>query len=90
MRIKRLNAWTQPEVGEPLGNYVMRSLLQLRQLKKDLKDKLANNLKSGNISGKGYWRTFKFSHRQGKQTVPIPPLNHNGKQINDPAEKANV
>ena len=30
-----------------------------------------------------------ISHRHGK-TAPIPPLKHNGEQINDPTEKANV
>ena len=31
-----------------------------------------------------------IAHRQDKKTAPIPPLNHNGEQINDPTEKANV
>ena len=57
------------------------SLLQLRHQKNDLKNTLVNNLKSGNLSGKDWWRAFKS---------PIPPLNHNGEQINDPTEKANV
>ena len=61
------------------------SLLQLRQLKITLKI----NLKSGNISCRDWWRTFKSLIGKTK-TAPIPPLNHNGEQINDPTEKANV
>lgn len=56
---------------------------------KNLKEKLANKLKSENISSKDRWKTFKFFIGKDKSD-PIPPLNHNGKQVNDPTEKANV
>ena len=61
----------------------------IKSAKQDLKDKLANKLKSDNISSKDWWKTFKCLIGKDK-TDPIPPLNHNGKQINDPTEKANA
>ena len=52
----------------------------IKSAKQDLKD---------NISSKDWWKTFKCLIEKDK-TDPIPPLNHNGKQINDPTEKANA
>ena len=61
----------------------------IKSANQDLKDKSANKLKSDNISSKDWWKTFKCLIGKDK-TDPIPPLNHNGKQINDPTEKANA
>ena len=85
-RAKRLNTAENWRTFRKLRNDV---IFAIRESKRDLKNRLAEKLKSVNISGKDWWRTFKSLIGKDK-TAPIPPLNHNGKQINDPSEKANV
>ena len=69
------------------GVYITSKLIKTS--KKDVKDELAKKLNSKNISGKDWWKTFKCLIGKDKHS-PIPPLNHNGDQINDPSEKANI
>ena len=85
-RAKRLNIAENWRAFRKLRNDV---IIAIRESKKDLKNRLAEKLKSENISGKDWWKTFKSLIGKDKIT-PIPPLNHNGKQINDPSEKTNV
>ena len=54
-----------------------------------MKDKLASQLESKNISSKYWWKIFKILIRKDK-TDPIPALIHNGFSVTDPSEKANI
>ena len=85
-KAKRLDTAESWKTFRKLRNEVIAAI---KASKNDLKNKLVNNLKSGNLSGKDWWRTFKSLIGKDK-TAPIPPLNHNGEQINDPTEKAKV
>ena len=85
-RAKRLNTAENWRAFRKLRNDV---IIAIREYKKDLKNRLDVKLKSENISGKDSWKTFKSLIGKDK-TAPIPPLIHNGKQINDPSEKTNV
>ena len=85
-KAKRFNTPGNWRAFRKIRNDVINAI---RKSKKDLKDELAKKLNSKNISGKDWWKTFKCLIGKGKHS-PIPPLNHNGDQINDPSEKANI
>ena len=85
-KAKRLDTAESWKTFRKLRNEVIAAI---KASKNDLENKLVNNLKSGTLSGKDWWRTFK-SLIGKENTAPIPLLNHNGEQINDPTEKVNV
>ena len=85
-KAKRLDTAESWKTFRKLRNEVIAAI---KASKNYLKNKLVYNLKSGTLSGNDWWRTFKSLIGKEK-TAPIPFLNHNGEQINDPTEKVNV
>ena len=61
----------------------------LKQLKRDYTDKLTSKIYSNTTSSKDWWKTFKSLINKSKHEN-LPPLNSNGRIVNDPCDKANL
>ena len=61
----------------------------LKQLKRDYTDKLTSKINSNSTWSKDWWNTLKSLINKSKHEN-LPPLNSNGRIINDPCDKANL
>ena len=81
-----LNSTDSWEKFRKLRNQTVNTI---KKTKNDLNNKIAEKLKSENITSKDWWKTFKLLLGKDKREA-IPPLTLNGKSVTDPAEKANI
>ena len=78
-----------PETGRKFRKLRNDSVNILKQLKRDYTDKLASKINSNTTSSKDWWKTFKSLINKSKHEN-LPPLNSNGRIINDLCDKANL
>ena len=67
----------------------IRSFTTIRQSKQALTDKIAEKLKSDNISSRSWWSILK-SFIAPSSNSSLPPLDHNGRLYTENQEKANL
>ena len=58
-------------------------------MKRDYTDKITSKINSSTTSSKDWWKTLKSLINKSKHEN-LPPLNSNGRIINDPCDKANL
>ena len=85
-KYKKSNNINNFETYKQFKNLVTR---EIRKSKKEVLNKLTENLVSPNTKQNGWWKTLKHCIKPD-QTDVIPPLNKNGQIYTEEKEKANI